>query len=408
MLSFDIYLSIVIHFAAATTALATGILAMLPNKTDVLIVGAGPTGLTLATKLARRGISHLIIDRLDEHANTSRAAVVHARTLEVLSELSISDRLISAGIKVPRFTVRARDQKLLTIRFDHLPSPYPFTLMVPQNEIEDIITFRLRELGSTIHRGIEAVGLEQDEGGVTARLQDGRTIAAQYAVGADGLHSIVRQSAGIDFDGGTYEQSFLLADVHMKWAFDASEVMLFFSPEGLVVVAPLPRGHHRIVATVDEAREHPDLSDVQAILDARGPVHSKAQIQDVVWSSRFRVQHRVARRYRNGRMILAGDAAHVHSPAGGQGMNTGIQDASFLGGLLPAALIEGPAGLDVYEAKRRPVALDVVRLTDRLTGMATLKGGLQKGLRNVMLRTLDHVPGFRSALARKLSQLDAR
>lgn len=183
--------------------------------------------------------------------------------------------------------------------------------------------------------------------------------------------------------------------------------MLYFSPAGLVVVAPLPEGRHRIVATMDEAPEHPNRVDVQALLDARGPKERPAQVKDVVWSSRFRVHHRLAERYRAGRMFLAGDAAHVHSPAGGQGMNIGIQDAITLGARLAAVVRDGAdtGTLDGYEAERRPVAAQVVAFTHRMTRVATIDHTPFRKVRNAALRALDRVPALHPAMAMNLSEL---
>ena len=198
---------------------------------------------------------------------------------------------------------------------------------------------------------------------------------ARYVVGADGMNSLVRRTAGIGFSGSNYEDSFVLADVDMEWGLGRDEVMLFFSPGGPLVVAPLPNGRFRLVATLDKAPEKPGVADMQALLDARGPTHGAAKISSVHWSSRFRLQHRVADHYRAGRLLLVGDAAHVHSPAGGQGMNTGLVDAVVLGKTL-AEVISGRRDavfLDEYERLRRPAAVQVLGLAGRLTNMATLK-----------------------------------
>jgi 2-polyprenyl-6-methoxyphenol hydroxylase-like FAD-dependent oxidoreductase len=228
----------------------------LPATADVVIAGAGPTGLAIAGVLAAEGVSFVLADRLAEGANTSRAAVVHARTLEVLEELEVTDRLRAEGHIVPRFTVRDRDHVLVTIRFDDLPTRYPYMLMVPQNIVEAILLARLRELGSDVFRPYAVNDLRQDADGVSVTLgadgQQSQTVRARYVVGADGMHSTMRERAGIGFGGGTYEESFVLADVRMRWPLRADEVMLFFSPEGLVAVAPLPGGRHRVVATVDD------------------------------------------------------------------------------------------------------------------------------------------------------------
>lgn len=372
--------------------------------TDVLIVGAGPTGLTLGAALAAQGAQALVIDRLAEGANTSRAAVVHARTLEVLEPLDVASRLIARGLKAKQFTIRDRDRVLVPIAFDRLPTRYPYTLMIPQEVTEHILLARLKELGGQVLRPRQVVDLAQDAAGVTATLDDASRLRARYVVGADGIHSTVRERAGIGFTGGSYGESFLLADVRLSGTMPLDEVILYFSPAGMVVVAPLPGGVHRIVATVANAPDEPRAADVQALLDARGPLRSRAVVQEVVWGSRFRVHHRVADQYRNGRIVLAGDAAHVHSPAGGQGMNAGILDAVRLSQALVKALAGDGHALDGYGLERRPVAQQVVALADRLTRLATVSPGW-RAPRNLLLLALAKMPPFRRSLAMRLSGL---
>ncbi|MEZ5289685.1 MAG: FAD-dependent monooxygenase [Vicinamibacterales bacterium] len=386
----------------------------LPNTTDVLIVGAGPTGLTLACVLADAGVSSVLVDRQTAGSNTSRAAAVHARTLEVLEALQVTSRLQAAGHVVPRFVIRDRDRVVAAIPFDRLPTRYPYVLMVPQYITEAVLTDRLHELGGEVRRPFAVSGLAQDAAGVSVTLtadgQAPRAVRARYVVGADGMHSTVRETTGFGFTGDAYAQAFMLADVHLSWALGRDEVMAFFSPDGLVIAAPLPGGSHRIVATVDESPEHPGVGDVQALLDARGPTIDPARVHDVVWSSRFRVHHRVADRYRSGRVLLAGDAAHVHSPAGGQGMNTGIQDAVALGRALTACLRAGgdERPLDDYERTRHPVAERVVAFTDRLTRMATLKSRRARAVRNAAIGVVGRVPALPRALATELAGLRNR
>src|SRR5262245_2270259 len=220
-------------------------------ETDVLIVGAGPTGLTLAAALMARGLHTTVIDRLPEGANTSRGAVVHARTLEVLEALGVSERLAQLGLHARRFTIRDRDRVLVPIDFGALPTRYPYTLMVSQAVTEGVLLRRFVELGGRVLRPRALADLAQDAHGVTATLDDGSTRRARYLVGADGMHSTVRERSGIAFSGGSYEESFSLADVRLSGGVPSEEVILYFSPAGLVVVAPLPGGVHRIVATVD-------------------------------------------------------------------------------------------------------------------------------------------------------------
>ena len=202
--------------------------------------------------------------------------------------------------------------------------------------------------------------IAQDSDGVTATFDDGDVIRARYAVGADGIHSIVREQAGIGFEGGAYEESFVLADVRLAGDAPADEVILFWATAGMTVVAPLPDGIYRIVAPVADAPEEPSAEFVQQLLDTRVGA-GRMVVTDVIWGSRFRIHHRVADTYRAGRLLLAGDAAHVHSPAGGQGMNLGIQDAVALADALAAVLGGEPETvLDDYSAARRPIAKDVV------------------------------------------------
>jgi 2-polyprenyl-6-methoxyphenol hydroxylase-like FAD-dependent oxidoreductase len=372
----------------------------LPATADVVIVGAGPTGLTLAASLTAGGADVVLLDKAAEGDGTSRAAVVHARTLEVLEGLGVSGELVKRGVITPTFTVRDRDRVLMTVSFGELPTAHPYTLMIPQSVTEEVLLARLHALGGEVHRPYEVVGVDQDETGVTVTTATGETVRARQVVGADGMHSVVRERSGVGFTGDSYPQSFVLADVRMDWALPGDEVQLFFSADGLVVVAPLPGGRHRIVATADDAPEHPDAADLQALLDSRGPQTDPARIREVVWSSRFHVHHRIADHYRAGRIFLAGDAAHVHSPAGGQGMNTGIQDATELA----RRILEGTE--DDYESVRRPVAAGVLAMTDRMTRAATVRNPVARAIRDTVLAVAGHNGSVRQKLAMSLSELN--
>jgi 2-polyprenyl-6-methoxyphenol hydroxylase-like FAD-dependent oxidoreductase len=381
----------------------------LPKKADVVVVGAGPTGLTLACTLRAADLDVLVLDKVAEGANTSRAAVIHARTLEVLDDLDVTPRLVAEGCVVPIFTVRDRRRLLARLDFSDLPTLYPYTVMLPQSRTEAILAARLAELGGRVHRPWTVSSVANTAGGavVTAADADGasETVQARYVVGADGLNSVVRTGAGIRFFGDSYDASFVLADIQLDWPLPTDEVQLFFSPAGLVVVAPLPGGRHRIVATVDQAPETPSAGLVQSLLDERGP--GGAHVGDLAWSSRFRVQHKLADAYRSGSLLLAGDAAHVHSPAGGQGMNTGIQDAIDLGQTLTDVLSGQAAdiALDGYQQRRRPVAEQVVRLTDRATRLATLQGRAARTGRNLAMVVGSQIPAVRQRLAFQIAEL---
>ncbi|HUI95680.1 MAG TPA: FAD-dependent monooxygenase [Xanthobacteraceae bacterium] len=383
-------------------------------KTDgeILVAGAGPTGLALAAELMRRGIMATIIDRQAAGANTSRACVVHARTLEVLEPLGVTADLLARGIKVPIFRVRDRDRVLLTVDFSQIASPYPFTLMIPQSEVEQCLLEHLQGLGGDVVRPCELVGFAKPAANIEVQVRNGggtRTRNPRWLIGCDGMHSVVREQAGVAFTGGAYEQDFVLADAHMDWPLSREEVTLFYSTDGLMVVAPLPQQRFRIVATVDHAPESPSKDYVQSVLDRRGPTAKPGRISDTVWTSRFHIHHRVTETPRKGRILLCGDAAHVHSPAGGQGMNTGIQDAISLAEALSETIRDGDeARLDAWAANRHRIAHGVVTMTDRMTRVATMKSPAGKVLRNIAVALAGLLPPVRAALARTLAELDAR
>lgn len=372
--------------------------------TDVLVIGAGPTGLALAASLVARGVTTTVVDQQAVGANTSRAAVVNARTLEVLEDLDVSRRLVKEGVEAPRFTIRDRGRTLIPIDFSGLPTEYPYSLMVPQSTTERLLLERLEELGGSVQRPRSVTAIDQDPDGVTATFEDGDVIRARYVVGADGIRSIARQQAGIDFEGSVYDESFVLADVKLTGDAPHDQVILYWATAGLTVVAPLPDGTYRIVAPVADAPEAPSAEFVQQILDTRVGA-DRLEVTAVIWGSRFRVHHRVADTFRAGRLLLAGDAAHVHSPAGGQGMNLGIQDAVALAHALAAVLDGAPDSLlDEYSDTRRPIAKDVVAMTDRLTRLATLPRAARP-VRNAVIGLAGRVPSIRLALARRLSGL---
>lgn len=373
-------------------------------NTDVLIVGAGPTGLTAAVALLSRGVTATVVDRQAAGANTSRAAVVNARTLEVLEGLDVARRLAKEGVEAPRFTIRDRGRTLIPVDFSGLPTDYPYSLMVSQATTERLLLERLEELGGSVLRPKTLIAVDQDSTSVTATFGDGDTIRARYVVGADGISSVVREQAGIGFAGSVYDESFALADVRLTGSAPEDEVILYWAKEGLTVVAPLPGGVHRIVAPVAEAPEEPSAAFVQQILDTRIDAGA-LRVDEVIWGSRFRIHHRVADTFRVGRLLLAGDAAHVHSPAGGQGMNLGIQDAVSVADALTAVLAGEPdTRLDEYSQSRRPIAKEVVEMTDRLTRLATLPRAVRP-IRNSAIRLAGRVPAVRYGLARRLSGL---
>lgn len=378
---------------------------MSTQTTDVLIVGAGPAGLCTAIQLAQNGIDFLLIDALPDAQNTSRAAVIHAATLDSLEGIGVADQLVAQGIKAHRFRIRDRDRILFHSDFTKLTSVRPYALMIPQDETEAILLNRLHALGGKVIRPARFERFVQTGDGIRATVQtpDGvAQIAARWLVGTDGQDSAVRQAAGVDFPGESYG-SFLLADVRMDWPIPLDEVSLFFSHQGTLVVAPMSDARYRIVAQYPDAPASPQIADVQAVIDARGP-HRQAAIHEVLWGSRFRVHHKLADRFRDGPVILTGDAAHVHSPAGGQGMNLGIRDAIILGQALTQVVRGAPdTALDDYAAQRRLAAQKVLAMTDRLTHVATMTNMPGRIIRNNMIALAGLIPGVRSAVARRLA-----
>ncbi|HWE90481.1 MAG TPA: FAD-dependent monooxygenase [Pseudonocardiaceae bacterium] len=387
---------------------------MLPTNVEVLVAGGGPTGLVLASVLRRAGRDVVALDKQQEGANASRAAAIHARTLEVLAELGVTETLVEQGVVVPTFTFRDRDRVLTRLDFASLPSPYPFVLTLQQNRTEAILTKSLREAGGDVLRPYEVTGVRPDGAGATVTVEgpDGvETVYARFVVGADGLHSRVRDQVGIGFAGGDYQQSFVLADAQVDWPLRFDEVQNFFSPAGIVVSGPLPDDHRRVLATVEHEPAAIDIPFVQQILDERGP--TGARVTGLSWTSRFRVHHRIAATFRSGPVFLAGDAAHVHSPAGGQGMNLGIQDAVDLGHTLAAALdgtaLDGTASgedhLDGYERRRRPIAKATVGFTNMMTKASIVRNRPAQTVRNAAFSLVGHLPPARRQMALHMSEL---
>jgi 2-polyprenyl-6-methoxyphenol hydroxylase-like FAD-dependent oxidoreductase len=380
---------------------------MLPKEAEVVVVGGGPTGLVLTSTLRQAGHDVLTLDRQEEGANDSRAAAIHAKTLEVLRELNVTDRLVAEGVIVPTFTFRDRDRILTRLDFSALPTEYPFVLTLQQYRTEKILTERMHALGGQVMRPYAVKGVSIDGGGADIDVEgpDGREVVrARYLVGADGVGSVVRQSAKIAYAGGTYDQSFTLADARVEWPLPFEEVQNFFSPAGIVVSGPLPDNQRRVLATVDNPPEVIDVDFVQHILDERGP--TGARVNELTWSSQFHVHHRIASTFRQGPVFLAGDAAHVHSPAGGQGMNLGIQDAVDLAHTLSAS-IKGAkhADLDGYERRRRPIARATVTFTNFMTRASIVDNRPAQLARNAAFSLLGALPPVRKQMALHMAEL---
>lgn len=383
------------------------------SETDILIIGGGPTGLTLACALALRGIRFIIIDRNPLPAQQSRAAAVHARTLEMLEPIGIVDAMHDNGLPIAIGEVRSRAKVLTTISLSGLPTKYSSILMIPQDRTERILNDRLAQLGHGVHRPYEFKSMARDARGITATLRDAHnalsTVRARYIIGCDGFRSGVRQAAGIAYPGFTYKHSFVLADITTPDRIPRDRLILGFAPEGFIGTVPLPPDVFRIIALDNTSSDAPTPDLLQRLLDARMPEGMPMRIKDVLWSSRFRIHHHLASRFVEGPVILAGDAAHVHSPAGGQGMNLGIRDAVSLAPALGAAL-KGAGGsmkdpFAAWEQHRREAAKRILRLTHRITLGATLPRPLHWA-RAMVMQTVASRPKLQRRAAMGLAGLD--
>ena len=344
------------------------------DMTTVLIVGAGPTGLTLACELARRGVAFRLIEAAAGPQPGSRGKGVQPRTLEVFDDLGIVDRVLACGrMAMPIRVVGPDGQETIEGavpgRFKDRPDiPYPASVITPEWRVEEALRWRLAQLGGEVEFGTPLRGFEASGEGVTAVVGEGgtATIEARWLVGCDGGHSTVRKQAGIAFVGETREEvRMIVADVPVD-GLDRDAWHMWRHADGLVTLCPLPSTDvFQFTASIAPGQDASlGLATMQAILERRSG-RRDIRLHEPRWSSLWRANIRLVDRYREGRVFVAGDAAHIHSPAGGQGMNTGIQDACNLGWKL-AAVAQGasPALLDTYEAERRPVAAGVLALSN--------------------------------------------
>ena len=365
---------------------------------SVLVVGAGPVGLVLACELARRGVGIRLIDKRAEPTDESRAILVHARSLELMERVGVVDELIATGVRTTAMEFHADGQTIARLELDTVDSPFPFSLSTAQTETERILTERLDGLGVSVDRGVELVGFEQDEDQVRARLQraDGReeTVVASFLAGTDGSHSAVREIVGTKLEGSFKGgERFLLGDVDGRYTLDRDSMHSFFSAgAGPLLIFPMRGGRLRVIAQIDPGADMAMTTEaVQQVCDERA---GGIEVTSSHWITIFEIHHAQVPSYRFGRAFLAGDAAHIHSPAGGQGMNTGMQDAFNLGWKLALASAgqAGPGLLDSYHDERHPVAARVIKQTTRLTTAGTLRHPLARELRN-------HALGLATALA---------
>jgi 2-polyprenyl-6-methoxyphenol hydroxylase-like FAD-dependent oxidoreductase len=361
------------------------------TRSDVLIVGAGPTGLVLALWLTKLGVKVRIIDKNATAGTTSRALAVHARTLELYRQLDLADAVVERGHKVPAVRLWVKGEQQARVDFQSIASnltPYSFLQIFPQNEHERLLIARLEGLGGSVERETKLISYRDAGDRIAARLGrprgDEELCEADYVAGCDGVHSIVRATMGTGFPGGTYRHLFYVADVDARGLAIDGELHVDLEEADFLAVFPLAgSGRARLIGTVrDERAEHADTLRFE---DVSGRIidNLKVEVQKVNWFSTYHVHHRVTEHFRKGRAFLLGDAAHIHSPAGGQGMNTGIGDAINLAWKFQAVLKGGvsDALLDTYELERIAFARRLVSTTDRVFTLATAEGKLADVIR---------------------------
>ena len=388
------------------------------ENTDVLIVGAGPTGLVLALWLTRLGIRVRIIDKISEPGTTSRALAVQARTLELYRQVGLADAVLSRGRKMTTINLWKRGRHVSHVVFGEMGtdlSPFPYALIYPQDEHERLLIDRLAEAGVQVERQTELVAFEETAAGVRACLKraDGGTdtCEAAYLAGCDGAHSAVREALQVGFPGGTYHHLFYVADVDARGPVMNGELHGALDTTDFLIVFPLKDDRRaRLIGTVRTGGQHQhELSwdDVsQRVIE-----WMRIDVERVHWFSTYRVHHRVADQFRKGRTFLLGDAAHIHSPVGGQGMNTGIGDAVNLAWKI-ADVVQGRADaslLDSYQPERIAFARRLVASTDRAFTGVTSDGAIARRIRlNVVPAVAPAVFSFRVArrfMFRTISQI---
>lgn len=376
--------------------------------TDILIVGAGPVGLFLANECARRGLRWRLVEARSSQSEHSKALAIFPRTMEIFDMAGIAGPFLAKANRVTSVAVMAHGRALAHMRFEPEGSPYSFVAMVPQNDTEQILAEELRRKGGSVEYDTAFVSAEQQDDFVSVTLDKKGVPAfsrASFVIGCDGAHSAVRHTLKLPLEGGEYDPSFMLADVDTN-EMPAGELQLCPSEYGPVAIFPMSATRRRIVATVDQTEgEAPSLEMVKEILAQRAP--SGIEARSLHWSSYFRIHHRHAAKLRIGRMFIAGDAAHIHSPFGGQGMNTGLHDIWNLAWKLDLFL-KGHGNellLDSYGSERLPIIQDVIETTDHLTKVMGTPNKFAQALRDAVIPMVSRLAPFQHAFVKRLSEL---
>ncbi len=377
--------------------------------TDLLIVGAGPVGLFLANECARKGLRYRIVETNGTQSQHSKALAIFPRTLEVFDMAGVVAPFLERANRVTSVSVVTHGRQLAHIQFTPEDTPYPFVAMVPQDVTEQLLLGELRRRGGDVDYRTTFRTAEQFDDHVVVTLErNGQPfqVTAAFVVGCDGAHSAVRHLLDLSFEGAEYEDTFMLADVESNDALPADELQLCPSERGPLAIFPMSANRRRIVATVNEQQgDTPSLELVQQVAQQRAPEGFEAK--SLHWSSYFRIHHRHVSQLRRGRMFIAGDAAHIHSPFGGQGMNTGLQDVWNLAWKLDFA-VRGHGGetlLDSYTDERLPVIKSVITTTDRLTHFMGTSNSVVQAVRDFVIPVVSQLAPFQHAFVQRMSEL---
>ncbi|GAA3902955.1 FAD-dependent monooxygenase [Streptomyces lacrimifluminis] len=384
------------------------------TATPVLVVGAGPTGLTAACVLWDLGVPCRVIDRRSGPGIAPKGLVLWSGALECLDRVGVAAQLAGTALPLAGASYWSKGRRIAGVRFGGLTgTAFPGPLCVPQPVTERALHARLTELGGTVEWETEVTAVTVNRGGpeesatVTLSAAGGaETVTVPWLVAADGARSLVRDSVGIPFEGHTFDRTFLIGDGRLEGAGAEAEVQHHITPDGVLVIVPQPDGHRVFFDTEpDEWSEPPSEQQLQRLLDERGP--GGLRLHGTWWTSRFRVHAKVAPRFREGPVLLAGDAVHAHTTAGGQGLNTGVQDGYDVGWKLATVVRGGdPALLDSYEAERRPASVRAVANGDQQTRMWLLRNPAARLLRNTAMRVLSATGLLEKKALPLLAQLD--
>jgi 2-polyprenyl-6-methoxyphenol hydroxylase-like FAD-dependent oxidoreductase len=366
------------------------------DKIVALIIGAGPVGLTMAAELRRYGIDLRIVDKSASRTDKSKALVLWSRSLELIERMGCVDRFLTAGVPAHGARISNGSTLIGEITFDGVKSRYPFALMIPQSETERLLEEWLEGLGTKVERLTELSSFVARPDGVTAHFRgaDGREerVEADWLIGCDGAHSAVRHGLGMAFEGSTEPSNFALADLRLE-GLNPDKLDVFWHAKGILAFFPIVGDRYRVIADLGPSNGasrlvDPTLEEMQRLVDERGP--GNIRLHDPYWLAAFRINERKVKDYQSGRVFLAGDAAHIHSPAGGQGMNTGMQDAFNLAWKL-AMVVHGEAKaslLESYSAERSAVGDLVLRNATVLTDVALLRNPVAQMVRNFAAKIL--------------------